>query len=283
MLWTILIIVAAVVLYAAAGMLTRDNDSKRKEKSSKIMCSLKKVVKLTSIVLLVWGVNRTGLGTHSYLVSQNPEVLQEMVESMKARQSMMQSKEIRKYVVDKQAELMKNAPIMGNVNGKKTIYLFAAHSCHYCQQVHHELERVVNEDKDVRVVLKQFSIHGPLSDSAARATIAAKLQSNDKAVELDRLLMEKPYWPQDMKNQDPQAVAKTVRANVMELAKKAGLDTEKLGRDMDTAPEVQAEFEQVRSLAQTFGISGTPYLIIGEQSFPGAISYDQIKSVLRSM
>ena len=45
-------------------------------------------------------------------------------------------------------------------------------------------------------------------------------------------------------------------------------------------PVVARELKNVRDLAQRFEISGTPYLIIGEKAFPGAIPYDQIIEAL---
>ena len=83
--------------------------------------------------------------------------------------------------------------------------------------------------------------------------------------------MDKEYYShEDMKDKDK--LASKIEANVMKLAKEAGLDTKKLAEDMK-GDVVKNELKQVRELAQRFEISGTPYLIIGEQAFPGAIPY----------
>ena len=50
-------------------------------------------------------------------------------------------------------------------------------------------------------------------------------------------------------------------------------------KDMD-GEVVARELRNVRDLAQRFEISGTPFLIIGEKAFPGAIPADQIESAL---
>ena len=65
----------------------------------------------------------------------------------------------------------------------------------------------------------------------------------------------------------------------MKMAKEAGLDTEKLKEDMN-GEVVARELRNVRELAQRFEINGTPFLIIGEKAFPGAIPYDQINDAL---
>ena len=171
------------------------------------------------------------------------------------------------------------APIAGNVDAKKTIFLWSDYSCPYCRRVHGDLMRVLSERNDVRVVLKNFSIHGPLSDAPAKAVIAAKLQGNEKAAALDKLLMDKEYYKQeDLKNQEK--LPEIIEANVMKLAKEAGLDTKKLAEDMK-GEVVSKELRNVRELAQRFEISGTPYLIIGEKAFPGAIPYGKIVDALK--
>ena len=63
------------------------------------------------------------------------------------------------------------------------------------------------------------------------------------------------------------------------MAADAGLDTEQLKKDMDS-DVVARELRNVRDLAQRFEISGTPFLIIGEQAFPGAIPAAQIETAL---
>ena len=176
-------------------------------------------------------------------------------------------------------EMIGNAPIAGNVDAKKTIFLWSDYSCPYCRRVHAELARVLKERDDVRIVLKNFSIHGPLSDAPAKAVIAAKIQDNAKAAKLDELLMAKEYYTQeDMKDQVK--LPEKINASVMKLAKEAGLDTKQLAADME-GDVVKAELQNVRDLAQRFEISGTPYLIIGDQAYPGAIPYARIIEALK--
>jgi protein-disulfide isomerase len=43
----------------------------------------------------------------------------------------------------------------------------------------------------------------------------------------------------------------------------------KLKKDMD-APEVKAEIETVRNLAQKMGINGTPHFLVGDRAIAGA-------------
>jgi protein-disulfide isomerase len=59
-------------------------------------------------------------------------------------------------------------------------------------------------------------------------------------------------------------------AAVFRVARDAGLDVERLRRDMD-APAVAALIRRNMALAQALGIGGTPAFVIGETLVPGAI------------
>lgn len=272
MFWTIvtvLILLVAIALYMFGGK----QDSKRA--SSDTIVS--KGVSAIAIVLIAFCVCR--LFTPTYLLHTNPAILQEMVQNMQAQQEQEKNKVVRKYVAKHADEMIGNAPIAGNVDAKNTIFLWSDYSCPYCRRVHAELSRVLADRNDVRLVLKNFSIHGPLSDAPAKAVIAAKIQDNAKAAKLDELLMAKEYYTQDdMKDQAK--LPEKIHANVMKLAKEAGLDTKQLEKDME-GDVVKAELQNVREMAQRFEISGTPYLIIGDKAFPGAIPYAKIIEALK--
>ena len=273
MTWTIIILVLAIALYVFGGFVVK-HDGKKPDAKGFI---LHKGISVIAIILIAGCVCR--LWTPVYLTQTNPEILQDMVTAMQDQQEAAKNKEVRKYVTKHMDEMIGGAPIAGNVDAKKTIFLFSDYSCPYCRRVHSELSRVLAERDDVRVVLKNFSIHGVLSDAPAKAVIAAKLQGNDKAAALDKLLMDKDYYkPEDMKNQDK--LPKIIEENVMKMAKEAGLDTKKWAEDMK-GEAVKNELKNVRDLAQRFEIRGTPYLIIGTEAFPGAIPYAKIMEALK--
>ena len=276
MIWTIitvLILVAAIALYMFGGAFFKQDG----KKASAAGIISHKGVSALAIVLIAFCVCR--LFTPAYLLHTNPAILQEMVQNMQAQQDKEKNKVVRKYVAKHTEEMIGGAPIAGNVDAKKTIFLWSDYSCPYCRRVHAELARVLAERDDVRVVLKNFSIHGALSDAPAKAVIAAKIQDNAKAAKLDELLMAKDYYTQDDMKDQAKLPGK-IHANVMKLAKEAGLDTKQLEADME-GDVVKAELQNVRELAQRFEISGTPYLIIGDQAFPGAIPYAKIIEALK--
>ncbi len=272
MFWTIILLIVGIMLFLFGGKFVTDEGKKPAMENH----MARKVIKLISIVLVAGCVCR--IYTPYYLTHTNPGILQDMVSAMQEQQQAEKSKEVRKYVRSNLGEMIADAPIWGPEDAEHTIFLWSDYSCPYCRRVHSELARVMADRDDVRVVLKNFSIHGELSDAPARAVIAAKLQSNEKAAALDKKLMEKEYYTQDdMK--DRSKLGEKIKKKVMKLAAEVGLDTTQLEKDM-TGPVVAREFKNVRELAQRFDINGTPYLIIGEQAFPGAIPYEQIIQAL---
>jgi protein-disulfide isomerase len=272
MFWTIVILIAGIALFLFGGMFVK-LDGKKPVTGAVIA---KKSIKLISIILIAGSVCR--IVTPMYLTKTNPMILQEMVASMQEQQNAEKNKAVRAYVRSHLDDMIGDAPIWGKVDAPKTIFLWSDYSCPYCRRVHNELARVMADRDDVRIVLKNFSIHGELSDAPAKAVIAAKLQSNEKAAALDKKLMEKEYYsPEDMK--DRSKLGDKVQKKVMALATEVGLDAKQLEKDMK-GEVVARELRNVRDLAQMFDISGTPYLIIGEQAFPGAVPYAQIIEAL---
>lgn len=272
MTWTILILLLAIALYLFGGMLVK-GDAK-KQTMGYIIC--KKSIKLLAIILIAGSVTR--LFVPYYLTSVNPMILQEMANKMQEVQNAEKNKAVRAYVRSNAGKMMADAPVLGNRDASKTIFVWTDFSCPFCRRVHGELARVLDERDDVRVVIKNFSIHGALSDGPARAAIAAKMQDADKAANFVDMMMTREYYTQD-DLKDQSKVAEKVEANIMKMAKEAGLDTDKLKKDMNNEV-VSRELSNVRDLAQRFEINGTPFLVIGEQAFPGAIPYDQIVNAL---
>ncbi len=273
MTWTILILVIGILLFLFGGMLLGKGDDK-KPSAGKIVAN--KSITLIAIILIAGSMCR--LYTPYYLTAVNPAIVQEMITGMQEQQQAEKNKQIRKYVREEGDRMMRDAPVLGNRDAKKTIYVWTDFSCPFCRRVHGELDRVMANRDDFRVVVKNFSIHGALSDAPAKAVIAANLQDPEKAAELTDMLMTREYYTQE-DLEDQANVADKVEANVMKFAKEVGLDTEKLKEDMN-GEVVARELRNVRDLAQRFEINGTPFLIIGEQAFPGAIPADQIEAAL---
>jgi 2-hydroxychromene-2-carboxylate isomerase len=67
-------------------------------------------------------------------------------------------------------------------------------------------------------------------------------------------------------------------ATVLRVATAVGLDVDRLSRDM-SSPEVQADLDRTRALADIFGFVGTPGLVVGRTVLNGAIPYALLRQI----
>ena len=168
-----------------------------------------------------------------YLLA-NPEVIEEAIGVLRARQEDARRKRAEAAIAENGEALRAHplSPVSGNVEGDVTVVEFFDYQCGFCKRALPTMEALLETDPDVRVVWKEFPILGPVSDFAARAAMAADRQGKYDRVHL--ALMKEPELTED---------------KVVEIAVGAGLDMERLGRDMED-PALRAYLGETRALAR---------------------------------
>jgi protein-disulfide isomerase len=194
-----------------------------------------------------------------------PELVLEALEALDARREAETRARARGALVEKTRELYDDAdaPVAGNPAAGFAIVEFFDYRCPYCKQMHLPVKALLAEDRDLKIVRKDIPILGPDSVVAARAALAARAQGRYPA--LHDALME------FRGNLD--------EAAVFRVARDAGLDVERLRRDME-APAVAALIRRNMALAQALGIGGTPAFVVGETLVPGAIDAATLKKLV---
>ena len=69
-------------------------------------------------------------------------------------------------------------------------------------------------------------------------------------------------------------------SSILRVASDLGLNVEQLTKDM-ASPEIQAELDQTRALADLFGFLGTPGLVIGRTVLNGAIPVSVLRQIAK--
>ncbi len=190
----------------------------------------------------------------NYLI-KNPQILMQMSELLEKQQAQAQTDQV-KAAISKNAELIYRDNYgleAGNPKGNVTIVEFSDYNCPYCKRAFNDLTKLLDSDKDVRVVLKEFPIFGERSEGTARVAIAAKNQG--KYFELHAALLKN-------RGQNTQKAA-------LGMAEKLGLDMDKLKQDMGS-DEVSKIIKETRELGTQLGINGTPFYLVGDRVVPGA-------------
>jgi protein-disulfide isomerase len=199
---------------------------------------------------------------------QHPELLKEALTELDRREK-AQEEATRVAAVTNQKAMIFDSPhqaVLGNPNGKVTLVEFFDYNCGYCKKALDDVGRLIKEEPDLRVVLKDFPILTPGSVEASHVAIALRNQfKGDK------------YWQfhsRLLATRGPVA-----KAQAMSLAKDMGADMIQLARDVE-APEVRASLEEVAHLADTLSLTGTPSFVLGQDVIVGAVGYDDLKARL---
>ena len=156
-------------------------------------------------------------------------------------------------------------PVAGNADGDVTIVEYFDYQCPYCRKIEPELRQVVQDDGKVRLVLKDWPILGPISVTAARMALATKyqnkfVQSHDALIGINSKLTE---------------------PRIRELLAAAGIDVDRLNRDLATnANAIDAILARNSDQASAFGFRGTPSFIVGKFRVPGILTMAQFDQVI---
>ena len=201
---------------------------------------------------------------HDYL-TKNPDVLIDTLQAAEdkikgdARDKAAQALSARRREIFDDPE----TPIAGNPKGDVSLVEFFDYRCPYCKQVEPSLEALLGEDRQLKLVYKEFPVLGPESVTASRAALAARKQGKYDA--LHRALML-------LKGQINEAA-------VLKTAESVGVDVERLKRDM-AAPEIARALKANTELAEALDIRGTPGFVIGNAIVPGAIDLASLKQMI---
>ena len=139
-----------------------------------------------------------------------------------------------------------------------TLTYFYDYACGYCRQSNPDIERLLKEDKGLRVVYREFPILGPESIAAARVSLTAS-KAGKFAAYHDALY----------------AAGRPTQETITAAAKAAGIPAV----PMDDAIQ-EAEIKANMAIASQLGATGTPLFVIGDRVINAAVGYDALKEAV---
>ena len=147
----------------------------------------------------------------------------------------------------------------GNANGDVTLVEFYDYACGYCRAANADVDRLLAEDRGLKVVYRELPVLGPDSVTAAHASLAAA-----------RAGRFKPFYDALFAAGRPSP--ETIRA------------AQATARLPAAAPDPAGHQELQRNmeLAAALGASGTPLFVVGDRIFPGAVGYDTLKAAIEA-
>ena len=201
-------------------------------------------------------------------ILENPEIIAEAIQILQEREQEEQRLAAAEVFEANKVVFLSgdNAPVIGNPDGDVTIVEFFDYNCSYCRRAFEAVRDVIEEDGNIRVVMREFPILGPGSDYAAKASLAAMKQG--KYSEFHWALMDSKIAAYSIKEE-----------GVLKVAEEVGLDLDQMKVDME-APEVAEHITLTREYASALQFTGTPAFIIGDQLVPGFVDAEVISQII---
>jgi protein-disulfide isomerase len=202
----------------------------------------------------------------SYIL-EHPEIILEAVQKLEAKQADA-ANATRATAIEEQWSALTEAPaspVLGNPEGNVTVVEFFDYNCGYCRHMTKDIFELVEQDGDIRYVMKELPIFGQGSRFAAKAALAAARQG----------LYGKYHYAMMTADQ------KIDEASAMAIAAEVGLDVAQLKTDM-LDPALDAELDQNFALANALKVEGTPAMLIGKQFVPGARSLEDLAQLVET-
>jgi protein-disulfide isomerase len=193
---------------------------------------------------------------------KNPEIVSKALETLQQHHEEQQLALARQGIKEN-AKALFHSPldyVIGPADAKVTVVEFFDYNCPYCKRSQSDVD-ALEKGGQVRIVLKEFPILGEGSEFASRAAVASKSQG--KYMEFHRAMLA--------------ASGHIAEPEIMSIAAKVGLDTEKLRKDMHS-PEIDEPIKLSHDLANKLGINGTPTFIIGDRMSPGAVGLEALQN-----
>lgn len=197
-----------------------------------------------------------GKVVHSYVLD-HPEILPQAMENLRKNEDAKQLAGVR-------GDIEKPFPgaILGNPNGKVVVVEFADYACGYCKRSVADLNALIAENSNIKVVMRELPILSPQSADAAKMAMAAAEQGKYPAFHNAMYEIGKP---------DTQ--------NIEAAAKAAGMDLERARRTI-ADPRLEAEIDRNMAFARQLGFQGTPSWVIGERLLSGAVGKDALAAAI---
>lgn len=191
-------------------------------------------------------------------ILENPEILPKAMENLARKDNAKRLSGIRKDI-----EKPFPGAVLGNPNGTVTLVEFSDFACGFCRQSVADVEALIAEHPDLRIVIRELPILSPESAEAARWALAAAEQGKYAAFHNAMFVAGRPS-------------AATIQA----AANVAGLDMNRAKATI-ADPRIATELKNNYDFAQQLGFNGTPSWIAGNDIISGAVGKDRLTEAIR--
>lgn len=187
-------------------------------------------------------------------ILDHPEILPEAMSRLQARES-------GKAVAASRAafETPYAGAWAGAADADVVLVEFFDYACGFCRKSNADIDRLLAEDRKLKVVWRELPVLGQDSVNAAQASLAAAEQGKFRTF-YDKLF----------------EAGRPTPAAVQAAARAAGVAPP----PASASPQARAEIEKNYELARAIDASGTPTFVVGDQVLQGAVGYEVLKKAI---
>jgi protein-disulfide isomerase len=199
---------------------------------------------------------------HDYLLN-NPKIVLEALEKADAAAKAEEASAARDEIVKRHEELDNDptSPAIGNPKGDITIVEFFDYRCPYCKASAPTIEQLLDSDKGIRLVLKDYPILGKDSVLASRAALVAAKHGKYGDFYKAMFALKTPVD----------------ETSTMAVIKAIGLDPVQVKKEME-ASEIDVILKRNYELGRAIGADGTPSYVIGDAISAGALTGEELRA-----
>lgn len=191
---------------------------------------------------------------HDYLLN-NPEIIPQAMERLQAQR-------VAEAIDGQRNEIERpfSGAWAGAPDGDVTLTVFTDYACTYCRASVADIDRLLREDRRLKVVFRELPILSQESENAARFALSAARSGRYMAVHRALFAAGNP----DASARQAVATQFSVNASASALAD----------------PAITRELRSNMQLARGLGFDGTPSWVVGNQALTGAVGYQRLREAI---
>lgn len=200
----------------------------------------------------------------------NPKILQRVSSALQEQLRIEELEAAKLSLASYQSEIYDDPGhvVLGNPDGDVTLVEFFDYNCGYCRRAMPDMAQLLDEDPNLRIILKELPILSENSVDAARVAVAV---ANTPDAD---------YWA--FHEQLFTARGQIGGETALAAAKVVGMNPITLELEMQSEATTSI-LQRTYALAQSLNITGTPAFIIGDEIIPGAVGVDALRNSITNM
>lgn len=200
-------------------------------------------------------------------ILENPEVIIKSLQNYEKRKEEADLKSRKNFINDNLSIIQKTDGFIydGNEKSETIIVEFFDYNCGYCKKAHNEIKKLLNGNKNIKVVYKNLPILSEKSDFLAKLSLAVGLESQKDFSKFHDFIYNSSTKINDNK--------------INKFLKDIGLNPKKIFK-VSESDEIKSMIQNNVYLAEKIGITGTPAFLVGDELISGFVSSKIIESLI---